>query len=760
MQNDLLNAFFEEAETALTAVRGGLLVFARGGRDVASLEFPFALVRSLRSTASMFDLVDLNAALEDLDARMKRAIEAGDGIAENHATELLDSLVAAERIVGELHINTAGFGLNIAEFVDQSFGALLAADAPEDAEETSDPNKDAFDATDIDPELREVFASEAEYLLKNIETQLAALSGDPANKEALWEIKRNAHTFKGASGIVGLELPSRLAHKMEDVLERVGDGSASSQPQLVALVAEATETLRRLTLAERDPAAEKAAGRLIQALETESRSGHAAPILAGEKKPDQPPPSHEVSERPERRSFVRVPLEILDSAVSNSRDLYFGESRATYRLIAFEKQLAELRASTERLQEACQRIWVVASAVGASASGDPIRTRMEIYEASVKVMETAADAAAISEAMETIRAELLRTNREHKVLLSDIESRLIAARLVAFSSLQNRLRRAVSLTCEEEAKRAELTLENGDVKIDTQIADLLVEPLIHLMKNAVVHGVERPEMRRLLGKPETGTIKVRAELRDKCLELTVADDGQGIDADALRQKAVSEGLIGPDAGGETSREKLVDLIFLRGLTTAEKLSLSAGRGVGMGIVKESIESAGGSVSISSIARKGTTFKIRVPLPFTDLVPETMEIALSEKPAPAPGRRFLLLVDDSPSVRHTTSKIAVEAGYAVATAADGADALEMLVSLDELPDMVVSDLEMPRMDGFEMARQIRSRERLKHLPIVFMTSRSAESEIATAAELGARDYIVKPCEPQRLLDAVGAIVGRA
>ena len=759
MQNDVLNAFFDEAETALTAVRGGLLVFARGGRDPGSLESPLAVIRSLRSTAAMFDLAELQIALDALDSRMRNAVDAGQAISEMEATQLLDALVAAERIVGDLHINNAGVGLNISDFVDQSFSALLAADAPDDAEES--PDEDTFDASDIDPELREVFASEAEFLLKNIETQLEILSGDPSNKEALWEIKRNAHTFKGASGIVGLKLPSKLAHKMEDVLERVGAGSTNSQSRLVAVVAEATATLRALTIGEMDPAAEKAAAKLISAFETE--------VLVAPEPPaqDGPPPGapnrpldDEPAPRHERRSFVRVPLETLDSVVANTRKLLQDESRTANRVIALERQLDELRASTDRLQDACQRIWAIASAVGAAPIGDPIKTRMQIYEASVKVMETAADATTIFGAMDAIRDELLQTNRQHKVLLAEAESRLISARLVAFSSLQNRLRRAISLTCEEELKKADLVIENGDVLVDTQIADLLVEPLIHLMKNAVVHGIERPEMRRLLGKPEVGEIRVRAEVDREFLELTVSDDGQGIDPEALRHKALKEGLVNQDEVAEIRREKLVELIFLRGLTTAEKLTLSAGRGVGMGIVKESIESAGGEVAISSVVRKGTTFMIRLPLPFTKTDTETMETALSGKVSEERGRRLLLLVDDSPSVRHTTLRIVEEAGYAVSIASDGAEALEKLRSLAELPDLVLSDLEMPQMDGFEMARQIRSHERLKNIPIVFMTSRSAESEMATANELGARDYLVKPCEPQRILSAINAIVGRA
>jgi len=456
----------------------------------------------------------------------------------------------------------------------------------------------------------------------------------------------------------------------------------------------------------------------------------------------------------------------------------------------------------------------------------------------------------------------------------------MSIRMVEFGTLATRLQRAVRVTCDEENKKAEITIENGHLEIDTQILDSLIEPLMHLLKNAVVHGIETPDVRRMLGKPEYGQISVSVVNEETHIGLTVSDDGRGIAGGALKEKAINTGLISAESADAMSDEQLLDLIFLPGLTTAERLNLSAGRGVGMSIVKESIESHQGTIMIESVAQKGTTFSVRMPLPLAvtnvvivkahrqafalpiKLVKHIGEIALSSvkdlgsgnvleigtdkyqfrhldeflglsspivqqdnittlvietagnkcavavdqvlkseevvikplgKPldaikgilgaailgsgelvpildlphllkhgakAPRPvlvsdvvKETIVMVVDDSPSVRHMTSKVVESAGWTVEIAKDGVDALEKLNKGTRRPDVILSDIEMPRMDGYELVASLQMQPGLAEIPVVFITSRSGEKHRDKAFAAGVTEYLAKPYEDKDLVATI-------
>ncbi len=209
--------------------------------------------------------------------------------------------------------------------------------------------------------------------------------------------------------------------------------------------------------------------------------------------------------------------------------------------------------------------------------------------------------------------DLRSLTRSQHVLTDELREKLLQIRMVRFGTLETRLTRAVQVTCQEENKKAVAIFENGDCEVDTQVIDALIEPLIHLLKNAVVHGIENEETRRLIGKPDKGQIQIRVDSDEEGVTLHVSDDGRGISGTRLKQKAVQDGIITPEQAGRMNEPDALDLIFQRGLTTADSINLNAGRGVGMSIVKEAVEAHGGSIQIHSAPQEGTTFTIRMPL---------------------------------------------------------------------------------------------------------------------------------------------------
>lgn len=919
MEPELLPKFVEEGQSTLAGVRACILTAIRGNGGAAELDGSIGLIRSFRSTALMFPGEEFHGSLTELEMQLSAAALSRGGLAAGAGLKLLDQLAAMEASLGMQMLTAPDPHFDVSRFVDESFESLRTLPLRESVIELSDevvestPEVDEFE---IDDEMLEVFTMEAEDLLANIESSLGSLSTQPDNRDALWEIRRSAHTFKGAAGIVGLRRQSELAHRIEDLLDSFADNDAASIDNILVVLRTATDLLRAMTAGEEPDRLSAEFERIntdfdniLRSLRSEEALVRGASLVAAPPSaqladetaaPAMAAPSNEP--RPDRKPIIRVSLERLDDLVINVRDMVVGRSVLERLLSELERQINELHNSTRRLQSTCSRFEIdVESSIflscAADAQYDPSKAGSKgfdpleldrytgFHQGTRQLSETASDAFSIGTALESVRNSLEILFDDQQRLTDQMQGRLMKIRMVEFGSLTTRLQRAVRVTCEEEGKHAEIVIENGQLEIDTQILDALVEPLIHLLKNAVVHGIEDPETRRLIGKPQTGRIVIRLVGEETHIVVAVSDDGRGIAASALCAKAVSSGQITNFEAGELTEEERLGLIFLPGLTTAEKLNLSAGRGVGMSIVKESIEAKKGTISLKSTPQRGTTFTLRLPLPLAvtnvvivragqgvfavptklidriekmphsggdpssvtfsgrtyefrmlgeiagspiderpdrndlhlllidtiksgialavnevvrseevviealrqpldsipgllgaaiigsgELVPILDLPALLKSDAVDTPKRpvvsekdpdtFILVVDDSPSVRQTTSKVLQNAGWSVETAKDGLDALEKLGSSPRLPAVILSDVEMPRMDGYEFISTVKESAQLKTIPVIFITSRSGEKHREKANALGVSNYLAKPFDEKELLRLVSKLGGFA
>jgi chemosensory pili system protein ChpA (sensor histidine kinase/response regulator) len=775
---------------------------------------------------------------------------------------------------------------------------------------------------EIDDELLEIFAGEAEELLQNIENSLATLASDPNDKDALWEIRRNAHTFKGSAGIVGLKQISELAHRVEDLLDRLAETSSDSNAGVLTLLRSSFDCLKALTAGETSAALFHRISQLyydfdgvlagLEVRETEEPGDIPPTFISSEEIPAEPlvtapagltesfftAPAEEKqpAKNSPSRSVVRVSLERLDELVGIVRDMIIGRSAFEQRIKELERQIEELHNTTRRLQTTSTKLEVdfeasMLSSDRPSLFGAPVLADRrfgdsangfdelefdkytDFHQSTREIAEVTSDTFAINTSLDILRGNLESQFQVQHRLVENLHEKLMRIRMVEFGSLSSRLQRAVRVTCEEEKKKAEVALESESIDVDTQILDTLVEPLMHLLKNAVVHGIETPGARVSAGKPESGTIRVCVANEETHILVRVSDDGRGIDPEAIVEKAIALGLIERDSAVSLTPEQALDMIFLPGLSTAERLNISAGRGVGMSIVKESIEAQKGTISIDSGKGRGTTFTIRLPLPLavTEVLivesgrqvyamprkqakqivevesgetPETVEIAgetfpahlLGDRAGTSAGPRYavvmrnqdrafavivdgirgtedvvikplgqpldklkgvrgaailgngelipivdvfeligetgqqhnespatepaadpepvtIMIVDDSPSVRHLTSKVITGAGWKVMTAKDGLDAMEQLRAATTLPAVILSDIEMPRMDGYEFAASLQRSGAFNTIPVVMITSRSAEKHRERAFESGVSQYLTKPYDDKQLLDTI-------
>ena len=790
-----MRTLIEEAETRLAGLRAWLLIASQAGHLDIDSESPARLIGALESKAIDAGSTDIAEIAHDLASQFDIPLSGRGTAAQSDIRRLLDAVVRAEARIASIRFETEDTPIDVATFVERSFDFLQL-----DPEVEKRSAKDNFE---IDSEMLEIFLTEAEELVANIDDNLSRLRDDPANSNALWEIRRSTHTFKGAAGIVGLRKPSELAHRIEDLIDRFADDRVESKDRITQLLSNAIQCLQALTNGENS-------GGLVERIER-LYADFDELLAAGAKREEHrlteegtaaahPPQTPRVPVSPALpgRQIVRISQNRLDDLFRIVCDLVVSRTIFEQRLSDFGLQIDELNDRTRRLQ--------VSPTDGRSsdAIGQMLSMNGSLYN---------------------VRDSLAMLFEHQRQLVEQIHRKLVGIRMVEFGSIAGRLQRTVRNTCTEENKLAEMSIENEKLEIDTQIVDHLIEPLMHLLKNAVVHGIETPDIRRLLGKPEIGQIRLRAVHDETHIVFTVSDDGSGIGRAALKEKAIIAGHVTREDADELSESQLLDLVFLTGVTPAEKLTMNAGRGVGMNIVRESIESRQGTITVGSTPQSGTTFTIKMPLPMTVSkvlivtaagqryaipmrlirnVAERSSVLLQEtnnersvnfgneeypligldkllhdpaakqhtinplilfigsenfrvglavesvlwtdeilfKPlgkingntallgegiladnsivplpdlehlvrnyAPQPAEHsvapverpdnMVMIIDDSPSVRYLVSKLVEGLGCIVETANDGKDALTKMGLTKQKPALIISDIEMPRMDG--------------------------------------------------------------
>lgn len=755
MVTSIPKVFIDEADSLLIAIRGSILVRLPDGVRPEHLSTPLSSARSLTSLASESGDERLAVAAETLEAWLMLLAAETEALSHARTSSLLDQISELEMALIAYRARTSPETLEVADFVDESFrGLSLDADS-----QSPDPAPtEEIDAFEIDAEMLDVFRREAEALLDTIQTNLKLLANERGDREALWNIQKAAHTFKGAAGVVGLHKLSGIAHRIEDFLDYLSSQEKSSNVQVVDVLVNATECLQSLSNGDDSQRVgtriEKLEGEFadtLRAISTNALSNIShGPPLPPDAIAESDVPVPQAPAKPERSPVVRISMERLDGLGHIIRDLVSSRTIFEARIDELAAQIQESCNNTLRLQAATSKIKKGDSSSyrsePANGAGPPAVFDQTTYE----LTETARDASLINSSLKNIKTGFEDVFVQQRALIERMQGRLIRLRNVEFGTIFTRLQRAVRMTCEEEGKNAEIEIENGALEVDTQIVDQLIEPLMHLLKNAVVHGIEPPEIRRMLGKPEVGRIVVRVGTDGPNILLSVTDDGSGIAYQTLVEKAVVSGRISREEAERMTQSQIRELVFLPGLTTAEKLNLNAGRGVGMSIVRESVAAAQGTVSFETLPQKGTTFKIRIPLPFADFCfsESTKDQRMDE---PTVHELTLLVVDDSPSVRLMTSRVLQDAGWHVLTAGNGIDALEKLAEMDPLPNIILSDIEMPQMGGYEFLAALSEDPALKTIPVVVVSSRAGSENRDQALDAGAIEYFTKPYNERDVIE---------
>ena len=484
----------------------------------------------------------------------------------------------------------------------------------------------------------------------------------------------------------------------------------------------------------------------------------------------------------------------------------------------------------------------------------------EFHLLSHSLIETTTDIGTLGSELNNLIGDFETLLTRQGRLTREIQNKLMRARMVPLATVTTRFERAVRVLATEQDKQVELVFEGDQTELDKSVLEEMADPLLHLLRNAVDHGVEPPVVRRAKGKPEKATIAVRAFYQGTQVVLQIVDDGIGLDPELIRATAVRNGFLTKQDAEELSTDDVYHLIFVPGFSTATKVSEVSGRGVGMDIVKSKVNKLKGSISIDSTPGIGTTFTIRLPMTLaitkallvktqgqTFAIPlqsveqvlriEASDIeqcgreavlriggkvypiyrlwevlrlkeTLESEPAMLPvmivnsgdrraaviveqilsGREIvvktlgnhlrrvrgligatlmgdgsvvpilnvselvrvsprvesiarvpekvgtvraedalsIMVVDDSVSVRRVVSNLVKSVGWTAVAAKDGLDALEILQQSTRVPDAIVLDVEMPRMNGYDLLATLRSQAAFRNTPVIMVTSRAAKN----------------------------------
>lgn len=425
----------------------------------------------------------------------------------------------------------------------------------------------------MDELLRE-FLTETTETLDVLDNELLGLERTPDEAQALARIFRLLHSVKGTCGFLGLPRLESLAHAAETLLDRYREGLPVTA-EGVALVLQTTKRMRSL-LADLESSGAEPEGcddELLARLQS---------LAAPQARPE---PGSRVEEAGDGGSV---------KAVETARELSAGDAAA---LAPPSSPSAEEAPRPRTRAPASVRVQVETLDALMETVGELVLARNQLLEVSRRVND------------DSLRLPLQRLS----AVTGELQSGIMKARMQPIGTAWRKLPRLVHDLSQELGKPIALETRGGDTELDRQVLELIMDPLVHMLRNAADHGIEDAETRRRLGKPETGRITVSAHHEGSRVVLQISDDGRGIDAARVRAKAIELGLAGVAELDRMDERQLCSLIFRPGFTTANAVTSVSGRGVGLDVVRENIELIGGSLEVAAVKDRGTTFTIKIPL---------------------------------------------------------------------------------------------------------------------------------------------------
>ena len=450
-----------------------------------------------------------------------------------------------------------------------------------------------------DPSLIQEFLAESEEFHQRMDQDMVALEAAPHDAELLNRIFRALHTIKGTSGFLGLEPIVRLSHRAEDVLNALRKGEAQlSRPIIDALLA-ARDYLGKMLQDVREGGLQQyEMGSLLKELEAAQNSRQQPPAL-GE---------------------LLVKQEVISSATLNAVLEEQSSAAEPHRLgeMLVQKGLAspaEVGDALVRQKEIAKPRDAAASTMRVEAAklDDLINLIGELVLERNRLLQLSRDLSSGRLAANELSSSLNQFSSRLSFITEELQAAGLKTRMVPIEAVFRKFPRLVRDIAGGLKKEVELVLVGEETELDKTMVELIGDPLVHLVRNSLDHGIEVPEVRERAGKPRRGTIRLEARQEGDQIAIIIGDDGAGMDPERIGRKAVEKGLIPAERLRGLSTREILDFIFLPGFSTVEKATDLSGRGVGMDVVRTNLKKLNGSIEIDSQVAKGSTIILRLPL---------------------------------------------------------------------------------------------------------------------------------------------------
>jgi len=771
-------------------------------------------------------------------------------------------------------------------------------------------------------ELLEDFLVEAFEMIEEMDQDLIELENNPDDLDLLNKIFRVAHTIKGSGSFLNFNKLTHLTHHMEAVLDKARKGELTITPEIMDVILESVDAMKAILEYIRDNGNDEAPDvdvePIVKKLDAIVNGNFGADTSEAEEKdegkinldeisldniddidvselspeeldavleklvedintpPEEEETTEEKKEEPKPQQEEKKEEKKEDKPVAKKESAPAKPAKADAKAAAkkeIKKQLVSTKEQTIRVD--VKRLDQLMNLIG------------ELVLAKNRLIKIYNDVEERYEG-EKFLEELNQVVSSISIVTTDLQIAVMKTRMLPIGKVFNKFPRLVRDLARELGKKVKLIIEGEDTELDKSIIEEIGDPLVHMIRNAVDHGIEPPEERIKKGKPEEGTIWLKAYNEGNMIVIEIKDDGKGMDAEILKQKAIEKGLITPQEAENMSDKEAFMLIFKPGFSTAEKVTNVSGRGVGMDVVKTNIEKLNGIIEIDSVPGKGTTIKLKIPLtlaiiqallvasqedlfavPLSNVIetvriveediytiegksvlklrdevlplvnmadifeiekvlePEkylyvvilglgatkiglivdrfigqeeivikslgeflkglpgiagatirgdgrvtlivdvaslmklakethnkkivTESLKEAKRKKEKPEDYVVMVVDDSAMDRKIQRQALEELGVTILEAKDGVEALNLLKQNDV--DAMLIDIEMPRMDGYTLAQEIRKYNKYRKLPLIAVTSRATKADRVRGVEVGMNEYITKPYTKEYLQNVV-------
>lgn len=436
--------------------------------------------------------------------------------------------------------------------------------------------------------------------LDQLDQDLVALEQDPRDLEVLKSIFRTIHTIKGTCGFLGYSKLESITHVGENLLSLLRDGVATVDAEIATALLQMTDAVRAI-LVQIETTQSEGEGDYTQlvatldALQQRAKDSDAAPTAEADHDKrigEMLVESGEVSE-------VDVTVGLINQEHGDERKL--GE-------ILVDQGAVEPRQVAEALVEQKEVRSAVADTTLRVDVGllDQVMTLVgELVLARNQILQYAST--------QDVEPAFANTTQRLNMITTELQAGVMKTRMQPIGNVWSKFPRVVRDLAAQFGKRVRIEMEGKETELDKTIIEAIKDPLTHIVRNSIDHGIETPEVRRSVGKNEEGVLVLRAYHEGGQVNIEITDDGAGIDLERVKAKAVDRGLISPEQAQRMTDREAVNLIFLPGLSTAEKVSNVSGRGVGMDVVKTNIEKIGGTLDMQTRQGNGTTIKVKIPL---------------------------------------------------------------------------------------------------------------------------------------------------